>query len=317
MPQGISNHDILLSRSHIMNILITSKDTIKLDDSMNINVEYLSELGLSSIDEIEDKYDVIVGGFELKKFNFSKLVNLKFIQLISSGYDYIDLDKNSNVMLSNARGVYSNAIAEWVLSALLMEIKEFRTIFKQQIEKRWDRTLKSQDLKDRRIVVFGTGSIGSEVARLLKLLGVQVDGVNSNGRYIEGFNKTLSLSQSKRMMNNYDILIFCLPSNHETKNFLNETSILELNTGSIVINIGRGDLISKEAILKRSDVRFILDVHHIEPLPADSELWNLDNLLVSPHISFYSKEYVESLKDLIQINISNLMDNKEVVNRVK
>jgi phosphoglycerate dehydrogenase-like enzyme len=317
MPQGISNHDILLSRSHIMNILITTKDVIKLDYSMNINVEYLSDLGLSSIEEIEDKYDVIVGGFELKKFNFSKLLNLKFIQLISSGYDYIDLDNNPNVMLSNARGVYSNAIAEWVLSALLMEIKEFRTIFKQQIEKRWDRTLKSQDLKDRRIVVFGTGSIGSEVARLLNLLGVQVDGVNSNGRYIDGFKKTLSLSQSRTMMSDYDILIFCLPSNNETKNFLNESSILELNSGSIVINVGRGDLISKEAILKRSDVRFILDVHHIEPLPIDSELWNLDNLLISPHISFYSSEYVESLKDLIQINISNLLDNKEVVNRVK
>jgi phosphoglycerate dehydrogenase-like enzyme len=317
MPQGISNHDILLSRSHIMNILITTKDVIKLDYSMNVNVEYLSDLGLSSIEEIEDRYDVIVGGFELKKFNFSKLLNLKFIQLISSGYDYIDLDNNPNVMLSNARGVYSNAIAEWILSALLMEIKEFRTIFKQQIEKRWDRTLKSQDLKDKRIVVFGTGSIGSEVARLLNLLGVQVDGVNSNGRYIDGFKKTLSLSQSKTMMSDYDILIFCLPSNNETKNFLNESSILELNSGSIVINVGRGDLISKEAILKRSDVRFILDVHHIEPLPIDSELWNLDNLLISPHISFYSSEYVKSLKDLIQINISNLLDNKEVVNRVK
>jgi len=317
MPQGISNHDILLSRSHIMNILITTKDTIKLDYSININVEYLSELGLSTIEEIEDKYDVIVGGFELKKLNFSKFLNLKFIQLISAGYDYIDLDKNSNVMLSNARGVYSSAIAEWVLSALLMEIKEFRTIFKQQIEKRWDRTLKSQDLKDRRIVVFGTGSIGCEVARLLKLLGVQVDGVNSNGRYIEGFDKTLSLSQSKTMMSDYDILVFCLPSNNETKDFLNESSILELNSGSIVINVGRGDLISKEAILKRSDVRFILDVHHIEPIPIDSELWNLDNLLISPHISFYSKEYVESLKDLIQINILNLLDSKEVINRVK
>lgn len=300
-----------------MNILITTKESIKIDYLKDTNVEYLSDLGLASIEEIEDKYDVIVGGFELKKFDFSRFSKLKFIQLISAGYDYIELDEKTNIMLSNARGVYSNAIAEWILSALLMEIKGFRTMFKHQIEKRWERNIKSQDLKDRRILIFGTGSIGSETARLLRLHGVEVDGVNSDGRDIEGFRYTLSLSQSKTRMRDYDILVFCLPSNSDTKHFLNEASVSELKSDSIVINVGRGDLITKEAIQKRSDVRFILDVHHIEPLPIESELWTLDNLLISPHISFQSNEYVDSLIDLIQINISNLMTNKEVVNRVK
>ena len=317
MPQGISNHDILLSRSHIMNILITTKEDIKIEFSMNINVDYFSNLGLSSIQEIEDNYDVIVGGFELKKLDFSKFTRLKFIQLISSGYDYINLGEKSSIMLSNARGVYSNAIAEWVLSSLLMELKGFRTIIKNQVGKKWERNIKSHDLKDRRILIFGTGSIGSELARLFYSLGVQVDGVNSNGRIIEGFKNTLSLSQSIMEISNYDTLIFCLPSNEDTKNFLNEDTIISLAAGSIVINVGRGDLISKEAILQRQDITFILDVHHVEPLPTDSELWNLENILISPHISFQSNEYVDSLKDLIQINILNLLSNKEVLNRVK
>lgn len=300
-----------------MNILITTKEDIKIEFSTDINVEYLSDLGLSSIQEIEDSYDVIVGGFELKKLDFSKFAKLKFIQLVSSGYDYINLGDNSSIMVSNARGVYSNAIAEWVLSSLLMELKGFRTIFKNQVEKKWERNIKSHDLKDRHILIFGTGSIGSEIARLFNLLGVQVDGVNSNGRSIEGFKNTLSLYHSIAELSNYDTLIFCLPSNENTKNFLNENTINNLATGSIVINVGRGDLISKEAILKRKDVTYILDVHHVEPLPTDSELWNLDNILISPHISFQSNEYVESLKDLIQINILNLLSSKEVLNRVK
>lgn len=317
MPQGISNHDILLLRSHIMNILVTTKEDIKFDVFEGINIYYFRNLNLSSIQSIEDKYEVIVGGFELMKLDFSKLTKLKFIQLVSSGYDYIDLKEDSNVMVSNARGVYSKAIAEWVLSALLMEIKGFRTIFKNQVKRKWERSHKSYDFKDRRILIFGTGSIGSEMARLFNLLGVQVDGVNSDGRIINGFKKTLSLSQSIEKLSHYDTLLFCLPSNENTKNFLNENTINNLAAESIVINVGRGDLISKEAILKRQDVTFILDVHHVEPLPMDSELWNLDNILISPHISFRSNEYVESLKDLIQINISNFLSSIEVLNRVK
>lgn len=300
-----------------MNILVTTKIDIKFDIFEDINIQYFSDLNLPSFQAIEDKYEVIVGGFELMKLDFSKLTKLKFIQLISSGYDYIDLKENSNVMLSNARGVYSSAIAEWVLSALLMEIKGFRTIFKNQVERKWERSHKSHDFKDRRILIFGTGSIGSEMARLFNLHGVPVDGVNSDGRIISGFKNTLSLSQSIDKLCNYDTLLFCLPSNENTKNFLNENTINNLATESIVINVGRGDLISKEAILKRQDVTFILDVHHVEPLPMDSELWNLENILISPHISFQSNQYVESLKDLIQINILNLLSSKEVLNRVK
>jgi phosphoglycerate dehydrogenase-like enzyme len=300
-----------------MNVLITTKVNVKFDNLEDANIFYLGDLNLPSTQNIGDNYDVIVGGFELSKLDFSKFAKLKFIQLITSGFDYIDLDQDSGVILSNARGVYSSAIAEWVLSALLMEIKGFRTIFKNQVERKWEKNLKSHDFRDRKVLVFGTGSIGFEVARLFTLLGVQVDGVNSNGRIIEGFKNTMSLSKSKEELGNYDTLIFCLPSNENTRNFIDENTVFDLAKESIVINVGRGDLISKEAIIKRQDVTFILDVHHVEPLPVDSELWGLDNLLVSPHISFQSKEYIETLKDLIQINILNLKSGKEVLNRVK
>ena len=300
-----------------MNVLITTKENLKLDCLNGVNIHYFFDLNLTSIQDISDIYDVIVGGFELKKLDFSKFNKLKFIQLISSGFDYVDLDESSNIIISNARGVYSHAIAEWVLSALLMEIKGFRTIFKNQQERKWIRNHLSCDFKDRRIIIFGTGSIGFEISRLINLLGVRVDGVNSDGREVEGFNQTFSLIQAEKILGNYDILIFCLPSNASTKNFLSEKIVQKLSSGSIVINVGRGDLINKEAILNRKDVIYILDVHHIEPLPVDSQLWELENLLISPHISYHSNEYVKNLEDLIQINISNLLNSKELINRVK
>ena len=128
MPQGISNHDILLLRSHIMDILITTKQIQKIDVPDGSSIKHLGDLNVSDINEIEDIYDVIVGGFELKNLNFTRLRNLKLVQLISSGYDYVDLSNAPHVVLANARGVYSKAIAEWTLSTLLYELKGIRKI---------------------------------------------------------------------------------------------------------------------------------------------------------------------------------------------
>jgi len=316
MPQGISNHDILLLRSHIMDILITTKQIQKINVPDGSSIKHLGDLNVSDINEIEDIYDVIVGGFELKNLNFARLRNLKLVQLISSGYDYVDLSNASHVVLANARGVYSKAIAEWTLSTLLYELKGIRKIIENQRRKKWERKVNSEDLCDKRILVFGTGSIGQEFAKIMKFFNVHVDGVNSNGRPIDFFGKTYSLAESKSHIKEYDTFIFCLPSTKETINFIDEEAIVLFEPNSIIVNVGRGDLIKEEALYLRNDIRFILDVHFNEPLPEECKLWDMDNILVSPHISFQSSEYVNKLRELIQINISNVYYHRDIVNRV-
>jgi phosphoglycerate dehydrogenase-like enzyme len=317
MPQGILNRDILLLRSHIMDILITTKQIQKIDVPDGSSIRHLGDLDVSDINEIEDKYDVIVGGFELQNLDFSRFRNLKLVQLISSGYDFVDLSNAPHITLANARGVYSKAIAEWTLSTLLFELKGLRKIIENQRSKKWDRKISSEDLSDKRILVFGTGSIGQEFAKIMQLFNVHVDGVNSNGRPIDFFGKTYALSDSKSHIKKYDTFIFCLPSTNETIGFIDEEAILLFEPNSIIVNVGRGDLIKEEALYLRNDIRFILDVHFEEPLPEESKLWNMDNILVSPHISFQSSDYVNLLRELIQINILNVYYHRDIVNRVK
>lgn len=317
MPQGILNHDILLLRSHIMDILITTKQILNFDVPHGVKIEHFENLKLHDINQIEDKYPVIVGGFELQSLDFSRLKNLKLVQLISSGFDYVSLDNAPHVMLANARGVYSKAISEWILSTLLFELKGLRQIVTNQQSKLWDRRIKSEDLADKKILVFGTGSIGQEFAKIMNHFRVGVDGVNSNGRAIEHFDNTYALADSLSILERYDTFIFCLPSSKETINFVNEETIKLFNSNSIIINVGRGDLIKEEAIYAREDIRFVLDVHFKEPLPKDSVLWEMNNVLISPHISFESSEYVNLLRELIQINISNLYHHRDIANRVK
>jgi phosphoglycerate dehydrogenase-like enzyme len=317
MPQGILNHDILLPRSHIMDILVTTKQILDFDLLKESTIVHLDDLHVFDINEIEDKYEIIVGGFELQNLDFSRLKKLKFVQLISSGYDYVDLSNAPHVVLANARGVYSKAIAEWTLSMLLFELKGLRKIMENQRNKKWDRKIRTEDLSDQNVLIFGTGSIGQEIAKILKNFNVHVDGVNSNGRSLDFFRRTYALSESKSQIKNYDTFVFCLPSTDETVNFVDEEVIGLFKSDSIMINVGRGDLIKEGVLYLRDDIRFILDVHFKEPLPKESKLWEMNNVFISPHISFQSSEYVDLLRELIQINISNVYYQRDIVNRVK
>lgn len=317
MPQGISNHDILLLRSQIMNILVTTKDKMQFEVPQGTMVEYYEDLGLNSLNDIQDKYQMIVGGFELSILDFKVLKQLKLVQLISAGYDYVDFGDCPWVQLANAKGVYSKAIAEWVLSALLMEIKGLRQVVKNQSSNKWDRHIKSEDLRDKKILVFGTGSIGQEIANIFNLFGIDVDGVNSNGRSMLPFSRTYSMKESLVVLRGYDVFVFCLPSSPQTSGFINQETIQLFKSDDIIINVGRGDLITKEAIQFRNDIRLLLDVIYQEPFPKENTEWGNDHIFISPHISFQSNENIKILKELIQINISNLYHGKEVVNRVK
>jgi len=317
MPQGISNHDILLLRSQIMNILVTTKDKMQFEVPQGTMVEYYEDLGLNSLNDIQDKYQMIVGGFELSILDFKVLKQLKLVQLISAGYDYVDFGDCPWVQLANAKGVYSKAIAEWVLSALLMEIKGLRQVVKNQSSNKWDRHIKSEDLRDKKILVFGTGSIGQEIANIFNLFGIDVDGVNSNGRSMLPFSRTYSMKESLVVLRGYDVFVFCLPSSPQTSGFINQETIQLFKSNDIIINVGRGDLITKEAIQFRNDIRLLLDVIYQEPFPKENTEWGNDHIFISPHISFQSNENIKILKELIQINISNMYHGKEVVNRVK
>lgn len=133
-----------------MNVLVTTKDKMQFDVPQGVVIEYYEDLGVSSLNEIQDKYQMIIGGFELSKLDFKILKQLKLVQLISAGYDYVELNDSPWIQCANARGVYSKAIAEWVLSTLLMEIKGLRQVLKNQGKHLWDRHIKSEDLKDKK-----------------------------------------------------------------------------------------------------------------------------------------------------------------------
>jgi phosphoglycerate dehydrogenase-like enzyme len=269
-----------------------------------------------------DEIEIIVGMPLSDYLTLDTFPNLKMIQLPSAGYDRVPLHqlRSKNIILANASGVYSVPIAEWVIGKLLEIIKLSKYYYQNQSKGIWKKNFSMVELAGRKALVFGTGSIGQEVAKRLNAFDVVVDGVNSNGRDITHFNNCFDMKKGKEMSKEYDILIFTLPNNEETAGLVNSSFLCGLKHDAILINIGRGTLINEDDLIdslkKGKFMGVALDVMNVEPLPQTSELWSLANVIISPHSSFISEKIDQRRIDLITSNIIAFLENKEIKNRI-
>ncbi|MDO9593267.1 MAG: NAD(P)-dependent oxidoreductase, partial [Erysipelotrichaceae bacterium] len=128
------------------------------------------------------------------------------------------------------------------------------------------------------------------------------------------------MKSGKEMSKKYDILIFSLPNNEETFGLVNSDFLNNLKHDAVLINIGRGTLIKEDDLIESlKQGKFMgvaLDVMNVEPLPQTSELWTLDNVIISPHSSFISEKIDQRRVDLITSNIILFSQNKEIKNRI-
>jgi phosphoglycerate dehydrogenase-like enzyme len=284
-------------------------------ESYNFSINNPSEIPL---DEIE----IIIGTPSPKYINLESFPNLKLIQLPSAGYDRVPLEqlKKRNITLANASGVYSIPIAEWVIGKLLEIVKQSKFYYQNQSQVIWKKSYNMIELPNRKALIFGTGSIGQEIAKRLKAFDVIVDGVNSNGRAITHFHECFDMKQGKEKARDYDILIFSLPNNEETSELVNTDFLKDLKQDTILINIGRGTLINEvDLIASLKQGKFMgvaLDVMSIEPLPTTSELWGHPKVIISPHSSFISDKIDQRRVDLITYNIIAYYQNKEIKNKI-
>lgn len=299
--------------------LFTNKDIEVLNDN-EINIFFSEVEQNTDNSSTYDDIDFLVCGMDIVNYNLNSFKNLKCIQLISSGYDYVDIKQlhSRKIILCNAAGIYSIPIAEWVIAIVLMQYKKLFYFYDNFKNRQWKNDYELNELTTQKVLLFGTGSIGEEIAKRLKQFVLVLDGVNSNGREVTLFDNSYTLKQARSSSSEYDILIFCLPSNEDTKGYVNYEFLNKLKKGALFINVGRGDLIIEMDLIdyakKNNSNQFTLDVVSSEPLSNESELWNLPNVFISPHNSFASVDNSTRLSHLLTSNIirfnkDELLDN--------
>jgi len=207
---------------------------------------------------------------------------LRVIQTTSAGVDWLIGRVPEHVRVCNARGVYDAPLAEWVVGAILAMQRGLVQSRDAQARHEWN-ALEPAELLGRRVVILGLGSIGSAIADRLRPFGVEVTGVGRTAR-----DGVLGLAQLDEVLRDAEILINMLPLTTETRGLLDARRLSLLPDGALVVNGGRGRTIDTAALvaeLRTGRIRAALDVTDPEPLPPDHPLWEIPNVLITPHMA--------------------------------
>lgn len=234
--------------------------------------------------------------------------NLRFIQLTSAGYDRVPMDYVSAkcIKIYNARGVYSIPMAEYALSGVLALYKRHSFFRTNQIAHKWEKERKILELCGKKVCIFGCGSVGTECAVRFKAMGCTVFGVDPVVKEHSAFSNIYHINDIKNNLAMADIVIITMPLNEQTRYIFNEKMLRCLKEGAILVNIARGALIvtkALEAELSSKRISAILDVFEEEPLFECSKLWDMENVIITPHNSFVGEGNERRLSELILKNL--------------
>ena len=248
--------------------------------------------------------------------------NLKWIHCISAGIDHLlPLDwMFKGLVLTNNSGVHSKKVGEYGLMSVLMLQNHLPKIITNQKNKKFV-SLFSNPIAGKTIIVVGTGSLGGAMIRLLAPLGPNIIGVNRKGRAVEGCSKVITVDKIDSVLPEADILYLATPETPETKNLISRERLDLLKPSCGVVNIGRQSSIDYDALCEKLKTEKIagavLDVFGKEPIESDSKLWEIPNLIITPHVSADDGEnYVRLTLELFVKNLKLFIANKPPVNQI-
>lgn len=242
---------------------------------------------------------LITYGRQVNKEFLDKCPNLKWIQVFQSGVERFPLEevKNREILLTNIKGIHGIPMSEFVLSSILYFSRNIPKYIKDKKNHYWDSLNLVEEAHGKVVGIFGAGTIGQELAEKIKILGMKVYGLNTSGESRPNFEKMYSSTQKMELLEQCDFVLLLLPLTEKTKNYIGEAELKRMKKDSYLINIGRGPLLNENAFIraiKNNEIKGgALDVFNNEPLPKDSPLWNLENVLITPHMAAKSVNFVD------------------------
>lgn len=233
---------------------------------------------------------------------------LKWVQIMSAGVDAIPLEeiKRRGIIITNGRGIHKIQMSEYAIAAMIMLARSFQNIFRNQYDGRWDNSYAQGEINGSTVGIIGLGSIGREIARKAAFFGMNVIGVKNKPEAVEYVSHVYGTEQMGEVFKQADYVINLLPATPMTEGIINNSLLSLMKDTSCFINIGRGKTVNEEdliEILKERKIRaMVSDVFNHEPLPEDSPLWKLDNVILTPHVCGSSPVYEEKAMEIIRKN---------------
>lgn len=233
---------------------------------------------------------------------------LRFVQLTSAGLDRVPMDymAEHGITVFNARGVYSAPMAEYAVCGILQLYKQSAFFEKNKASHIWEKHRGLEELGGKTVCTVGCGSVGAACAERLRAFGCKIIGVSKSGR-ASGFDEMYTVENLAAAAEKSDIIILSLPLSEETRHIVNGEILGKMKDGAILVNIARGEIIDTAALEKElctGRLRAVLDVFEDEPLDESSVLWELPNVIVTPHNSFVGEHNRRRLFEVIKSNLT-------------
>lgn len=231
--------------------------------------------------------DVLVPGFrptDTTRRLLQELPRLRLVQLRSAGAErWLDVVP-AGVAVSDCRGAHGALTAEWVLAALLALLRDLPRFVRSQQSGQWERDHDSDTLVGKRVLLIGAGDVAQGVER--RLFGFDIAGLTMVGRTARP--GVQSRSQLSDLLPTHDIVVLLAPMTHETERMVDARFLAAMPDGAVLVNASRGELVDTTALtaeLRSRRLRAVLDVVDPNPLPAGHPLWDLPNVLITPHVA--------------------------------
>ena len=248
---------------------------------------------------------------------------LKWIQAISAGVDYMDLDeiRRRGIVLTNGRGIHKIHMTEYAVAAMINLARGFHLMFLNQLQKKWERSVSQEEIHGATVGIIGLGAIGVEIAKKAAFMGMRVIGVKRTSEPVDHVEEVYAPDDMAAVFRRSDYIINLLPSTQETEMLIDRRFFDQMKPTACFINIGRGRTVNEDDLieaLRNKKIRaMVSDVYYTEPLPPESPLWDLDNVILTPHICGVSPQYMARAMQIIAHNLNVYLSGQgEMINLV-
>ena len=279
------------------------------------------------IDEIETMLgdvEIVVGG--LPHHLFPQAPNLRWLQQWGAGADWLLRTPEAvqhDFVLTSASGVHAVPISEQIIGYLLAFARGLHRAICAQTKRQWHRETKQSlfELAGKTMVLIGVGAIGERTAEIAVALGMRVLGIRRDPMMdVPHIEAMYGPEQLMNVLPQADFVVLTVPLTQETRGMIGERELRAMKSSAYIVNIGRGGTIHQEALIQALHEGWIagagLDVFAAEPLPQDSPLWDMENVIITGHYAGMTPEYDNRALEILLENLDRYRTGQKLFNIV-
>jgi phosphoglycerate dehydrogenase-like enzyme len=274
------------------------------------------------IEQMAGEVEIVAGHFSPECISLAP--NLRWYQQWGAGVDWLLRHPEiaeREFLLTNASGVHAIPISEHILAFMLAFARSLPAAIRAQEQHDWIRTQPIFELAGKTMLLVGIGAIGKRTAQIASALGVRVLGIRHNpSKNAPGIERMVGQDELDSVLPEADFIVLTVPLTNETRGLIGASAFARMKTTAYLINIGRGGTIDEPALIQALQTSQIagagLDVFAAEPLPPDSPLWDMKNVIITPHYSGLTPHYQERAMELFLDNLQRYINQQPMRNVV-